>query len=333
MRCSSVSEEPAVRSSMTVLAFQNAFAGAAAGASADMIVYGLDSYKVMKQGNRLNFQFSTIFRGIFGSALTGAAPSFGLFFAFYSPTKLLMEECLMRSYSTTAAATDAVDSSGSKNISVLPSMVASLVGGVPASLVAVPADVVKKEMMLKAATNGTHGNSFLNTTRYIARSAGVQGLFTGWRVNLLRDIPFAGIKMTLYDVVTSVYLRYLRPFVISTSNSMGMIAGAGVVADASVDTRNSPLSPMESASVGFASGAVTGVVTCPLDVVNTRIKSGEFPPNHGIIRTHVDIIKLRGNENGGVSALFRGVMPRIGVIGIGSTAFWYFYAVFHRLVQ
>jgi hypothetical protein len=278
--------------SMSAIVFQNGFAGASAGASSELIVYGLDSYKVMKQSGGA-FQFSRIFRGMFASALTGAAPSFGLFFACYSPTKRAMEDMMMRY------------SGDPEKISIIPPIVASLAGGIPASLIAVPADVVKKEMIL---SSGAHTSSFLSTCVHVIRTAGMSGLFKGWQVNLLRDIPFAGIKMTLFDVMCNLY----RHHVLSSSH-------------------NTPLSAYENAGIGFASGAVTGVLTCPMDVVNTRIKSGEFPASRGILRTHMDIINMK--ENGGVRALFRGVLPRLGVIGIGSTAFWYFYAVYHRFSQ
>jgi len=282
-------------SSVTLIALQNGFAGAAAGMSAEMIVYGLDSYKVMKQSKQSTFQVSRIFRGVFASALTGAVPSFGLFFAIYAPTKHGMEKVIQRTGTSNSA----------DIISVVPSIVASFIGGIPASLVAIPADVVKKEMMLGS---GGHVTSFLSTVKHITRSNGLKGLFAGWRVNILRDLPFAGIKMTLYDLMCDLYKRHIVSVPLST-----------------------PLNPYENAGVGFASGAVTGVVTCPMDVVNTRIKSGEFAATNGIIRTHVDIIKMK--ENGGVRALFRGVLPRIGVIGVGSTAFWYLYAIFHQFVR
>jgi solute carrier family 25 (mitochondrial S-adenosylmethionine transporter), member 26 len=275
--------------SMYAISFHNAFAGAAAGASADMIVYGLDSYKVMRQtGGKL--KFSRIFRGMIASALTGAAPSFGLFFACYSPTKRAMEDMMMR-YSDDA------------KISPIPPIVASLVGGIPASVALVPADTVKKEMLLGT---GAHTSSFLSTCVHIIRTSGMSGLFKGWQSNLImRDIPFSMIKMTLFDVMCNLY----RHHVLSSSH-------------------NTPLSAYESVSIGFVAGAVTGVLTSPMDVVNTRIKSGEFPASRGILRIQLDIVRMK--DNGGVIALYRGVLPRIGVISIGSTAFWSFYEVYHR---
>lgn len=136
---------------------------------------------------------------------------------------------------------------------MLPAMVASLVGGIPASLVAVPADVVKKEMML---SSGAHASSALHTYRHLVSTRGSKGLLTGWKVNLIKDIPFAAIKVTLFDVLSSAYKKY------------GLAH-----ADAPADVE---LSPLESAAVGSLTGVVTGVLTCPMDVVNTRIKSGEF---------------------------------------------------------
>lgn len=275
-------------------AISHAFAGANAGATADILLYGLDSYKVMMQSQSGEFKFSRIFRGIFASAFIGSAPSLCVFFGLYTPTKSLLEN-LMK------------DEKGkNKSISVIPSIVASLIAGVPASLVAVPSDVVKKEMMLGS---GKHVSSAVATYKHVYSHHGVRGLFIGWEVNLMKDIPFAGIKMALYDLFCKIYVHYVIPHRDS----------------------NPVLTPVENAIIGFASGSITGIVTCPLDVVNTRIKSGEFPADNGIIKTHMDIVRLK--EHGGISALFRGVVPRVITIGVGSTVFWWTYALYNRVMM
>ena len=281
-------------------AFSHAFAGANAGATADMLVYGLDSYKVMMQSQSGQFKMSRIFRGVFASAFLGSAPSLFVFFGLYTPTKALLESLLRDKASSITK---------EKSISILPPIIASIIAGVPASLVAVPSDVVKKEMMLGS---GNHISSAIDTYKHVFKIHGLRGLFIGWEVNLMKDIPFAGIKMTLYDLFCNIYIKYV------TNHE---------------DKNNHILTPIENAVIGFTSGSITGIVTCPMDVVNTRIKSGEFPPDNGIIKTHIDILNLKQHNNGGIQALFRGAIPRVITIGIGSTAFWWSYAMYNQFMM
>jgi hypothetical protein len=79
---------------------------------------------------------------------------------------------------------------------------------------------------------------------------------------------------------------------------------------------NSQLSFIDYGFIGFGSGAMTAVLTNPLDCVNTRIKSGELRQS-GIIQAHYEII-----QRDGWKALFRGIIPRIFVISCGSSVFW-----------
>jgi solute carrier family 25 S-adenosylmethionine transporter 26 len=68
--------------------------------------------------------------------------------------------------------------------------------------------------------------------------------------------------------------------------------------------------------MGFLSGILTAVVTCPIDCVNTRIKSGELSTS-SMIGAHMEIVRKNG-----AAALFRGVLPRCVIIGFGSMVFW-----------
>jgi hypothetical protein len=68
---------------------------------------------------------------------------------------------------------------------------------------------------------------------------GPRGFFLGTSANLVKDLPFAALKMTLYETATSMYLRM----------------------QGEVEARQ--LTPPEAALVGFASGSATGIITCP----------------------------------------------------------------------
>ena len=125
----------------------------------------------------------------------------------------------------------------------------------------------------------------------------------------MKDVPFAGLKMSIYEGVARVYLRYSR---------------------SSVDTTNlgaDALTSVEAAVVGFGAGCVTSVITTPLDNVNTRIKSGELA-EFGIIKAHMEIVKRSG-----AYGLFRGLIPRTLTIGFGSTLFWYIFTFSKELIS
>jgi solute carrier family 25 S-adenosylmethionine transporter 26 len=256
--------------------FVQSSSGALAGITADMVFYGLDSYKVMKQAGE-KFQMRRLFRGMVPVAILGSGPSFALFFGVYSFAKDKLER-----------------STGDSKTSVL---IASILGGIPSSLVAVPADLLKKRIVLE-----TTERSWLAVSREIINKEGAKGMFLGWQANMLKDLPFAAIKMTLYEGCKSLYLTFRAKYWRQTS---------GV--DSTNDTN---LSLPEYGVVGFASGAATAVLTTPLDCVNTRIKSGELR-EFGVIRGHFEIIKRDGWK-----ALFRGLGPRTIIISLGSSVFW-----------
>ncbi|KAJ1433171.1 hypothetical protein B484DRAFT_447398 [Ochromonadaceae sp. CCMP2298] len=123
--------------------------------------------------------------------------------------------------------------------------------------------------------------------------------------------------MTLYEGMARAYLslKGRRRDALKVSSGSGIISSSEEV-----------LNAVEAGAVGLASGVVTAVATCPLDVVNTRIKSGEI--DLGIIPAHLHIIRQDG-----ASALFRGLIPRAVIMGAGATVFWYLQATVMAQLQ
>lgn len=297
--------------------------GAFAGISTDLIFYGLDSYKVMKQASSApgqnggaKIKFSKLFQGVLPIAVIGSGPSFGVFFAGYG---------IMR---------DILQNSGvSDSMAVLAS---SLVNAVPSSIVAVPADVVKKQMLLSSSQHsgsepiGTEVKKPKITVRSIVHSVyrqhGVRGFFLGWQANMLKDIPFAAIKMSLYESIARIYLRYVVFHDYNKAKSLSQKEGSEK-SNASTEghhhehLNSDMLNKTDAAIVGFISGAITAVLTNPLDCANTRIKSGELS-HFSLVQAHREIVRKDG-----AMALFRGLLPRTVIIGFGSTVFWFFYAL------
>jgi solute carrier family 25 (mitochondrial S-adenosylmethionine transporter), member 26 len=247
---------------------REAATGALAGIGTDFIFYGLDSYKIQKQGGNGKVKFSRLWKGIVPVLLTGTGPSFAAFFGIYAP----MKDYLTATY---------------PDFHVTGCTLASVAAGASSSIIGGPGDVIKKRVIL-----GVDGSAS-ECVRSILASSGVRGLFIGWHANMIKDVPFAAIKLGLYEGLSVAYLKHFKN-----------------------ETHIRPLDTVESAAVGLLSGAATGVVTTPLDVINTLIKSGEVG-NVSLIRAFVEV-----KGRWGVAALFRGVGPRTFIMGFGSTVFW-----------
>lgn len=243
--------------------------GAAAGIVADTVLYAIDSAKVRSQHKATASlsaagNVSILFRGLGPTILLGSVPVFGSFFLFYAPIRVKLQE---HDYDY-----------------LLP--LASAMCAAPATVIGVPADVLKKRLVL-----GVDPNVRTAIARVTAEQ-GVKGLFAGWHVNLVRDLPFTGAKIGLYEwFVYEWKMFYNYPI-------------------------HQPITPVGAAACGVTSGVACAILTCPLDVINTRIKSGSTVTN-SIFRVGRDILKHEG-----VAALFHGVVLRSFVLGVGSSIFW-----------
>ena len=131
--------------------------------------------------------------------------------------------------------------------------------------------------------------------RSVYRQYGLKGFFQGWKANVIKDIPFAALKMSLYEAMATLCLSF---------------------------TKQDTMRPNETILVGFVSGAATAVMTNPLDTINSRIKAGA---------TSSTSILTAGREiylSEGLVAFANGVLPRIFIFGFGSGFFW---SVFHNV--
>jgi Mitochondrial carrier protein len=84
---------------------------------------------------------------------------------------------------------------------------------------------------------------------------------------------------------------------------------------------NNKISYVGASICGTASGVSCAILTCPLDVVNNRIKAADSSSglhSSASIRT----VARETLQKEGVRALFRGVLMRSIVLGIGSSIFW-----------
>ena len=122
-----------------------------------------------------------------------------------------------------------------------------------------------------------------------------------WRVNLVKDVPLAALKMSLYEGSMKVYA-------------------------ALTETTTDRLSPSERAIIGFVAGASSALFICPIDVINTHIKA-KLVKDMGIRECAVHIAKTKG-----LMTFYRGAVPSMLSLGIGSSVFWGIHAHVGRLL-
>ena len=164
--------------------------GGIAGTSVDVALFPLDTIKTRLQSSAGFIKsggFSGIYKGL-SAAAAGSAPGAALFFSTYEMTKQRLQR--LESVKLPDPAVH---------------MLAASCGETAACLVRVPTEVVKQRMQAGLST------SAINTmTSIIAKEGGVPGLYRGFGITIMREIPFSFIQFPLYEfmkVYRSVYFK------------------------------------------------------------------------------------------------------------------------------
>jgi len=158
-------------------------------------------------------------------------------------------------------------------------------GEVAACIIRVPTENVKQRMQV--GQSGT----FKSTCRAVMQENGFATFYRGYFTTVLRDSPFAMIQFPIWEFMKSY--------------------GASI--------KGSELNAFEVSLCGALAGSSTGALTCPLDVVKTRIILGTDA--EGIAYNGFRDVCRRMYAEGGVSTFFTGVIPRTSMIGIGGFVF------------
>ena len=109
------------------------------------------------------------------------------------------------------------------------------------SIVLVPAEVLK--CRLQAGTI----DGLLSGIKKIVAEEGVAGLFSGYYATLVRDVPYTMLELGLYENIKVAIRKYQK---------------------------RQDLSQNEELSAAAITGAVTGYLTTPLDLVKTQLMTG-----------------------------------------------------------
>ncbi|KAL6576047.1 S-adenosylmethionine carrier 1, chloroplastic/mitochondrial [Orobanche hederae] len=265
--------------------FEGAIAGATAGVVVETALYPIDTIKTRLQAARgggkiilkglysglagnlagvlpySNDQFSNMV-GIFQCSLDASA----VFVGVYEPAK----QKLLRIFP--------------ENLSAVAHLTAGAFGGLAASCIRVPTEVVKQRMQTGQFASAP------DALRLIVSKEGFKGLYAGYGSFLLRDLPFDAIQFCIYEQLRIGYKLAAKR----------------------------DLNDPENAVIGAFAGALTGAITTPLDVIKTRLMvQGSGNQYKGIINCVQTIVREEGP-----AALLKGIGPRVLWIGIGGSIFF-----------
>lgn len=224
-------------------------AGGIGGTTGDMLMHSLDTVKTRQQGDphmpprytSMSSTYSTIFRqeGVVRGLYSGVTPalmgSFPGTVIFFGTYEWSKREMLDYGMMPSAAY-----------------FAAGFLADLAASVVYVPSEVLKTRLQLQGRHNNpffTSGYNYRSTwdaAKTIIRTEGIQALFYGYKATLARDLPFSALQFAFYEEEQRIAKKWCG----------GPEIGLG----------------LEILTASTA-GGMAGTITCPLDVVKTRIQT------------------------------------------------------------
>lgn len=216
----------------------------------DMLMHSLDTVKTRQQGDphmppkytNMGNTYYTIWRqeGVRRGLYGGVAPAFlgsftgtVIFFGCYEWSKRTM-----------------IDHGMTPSVAYL---LSGFAADLAASPLYVPTEVLKTRLQLQGRHNnpfffsGFNYRSTAHALRTIIRTEGVRELFSGYKATLCRDLPFSALQFMFYEQEQKLAKQWVGP-----GKDIGL--------------------PLELIT-GASAGGLAGVITCPMDVVKTRIQT------------------------------------------------------------
>lgn len=266
----------------------DAVAGAMGGLCADAVLHPVDTVKSKLQAQRgPPWMYHSMTHALQRVATVegvrrGLYAGFGAVLAGTIPTNAIM-------FGVYKSVMRAAESSVDEQYVPVVDMAAGAFGEACALITYVPAEVVAKRMQVSYGSGPARNyHSAAHAFRVIHRTEGVAGLYTGLLPTLLRDVPFTAVQFAMFFGIK----RYIT------------------------QSGEKDLTNYQAAGLGCAVGAVAAIATNPCDVVKTRMQvqeTGATRKYRGVIHCFRTIVREEG-----VSALARGVGPRVMWVAPGS---------------
>lgn len=229
-------------------------AGGIGGTTGDLLMHSIDTVKTRQQGDpnippkytSLSSSYSTIFRqeglrrGLYGGVTPAFLGSFPGTIIFFGTYEYTKRHM--------------IDAGVHHSLAYL---AGGFLADLAASVVYVPSEVLKTRLQLQGRYNnpffssGYNYRSTMDAARTIIRYEGLSALFYGYKATIFRDLPFSALQFAFYEQEQ----KWAKALVGSRDIGLGLEILTGATA-----------------------GGMAGVITCPLDVVKTRIQTQVNPP-------------------------------------------------------
>ncbi|KAL1869220.1 hypothetical protein Plec18167_007886 [Paecilomyces lecythidis] len=231
-------------------------AGGIGGTTGDMLMHTLDTVKTRQQGDpnfppkyaSMSSSFRTILReeGVRG-LYSGVTPAF---FGSFPGTLIFfgVYEFSKRHM---------LDAGINPSVTYL---TGGFLADLAASIIYVPSEVLKTRLQLQGRYNNPYFRSGYNyrstrdALRTIVRQEGFSALFYGYKATIFRDLPFSALQFAFYEQE--------RKLAQDWSGTKDLNLGLEIL-------------------TATTAGGMAGVITCPMDVVKTRIQTQVNTPSSG----------------------------------------------------
>jgi hypothetical protein len=224
-------------------------AGGIGGTTGDMLMHSLDTVKTRQQGDphlppkytSMGNSYYTILRqegvrrGLYGGVAPAFLGSFGGTVIFFGCYEWSKRFLVDQGITPTVAY-----------------FASGFIADLAASPLYVPTEVLKTRLQLQGRYNNPYffsGYNYRGTfhaLRTIYQKEGFRELFSGYKATLFRDLPFSALQFAFYEQEQKLAKSWMG------SKDIGL--------------------PLEILT-GASAGGMAGVLTCPMDVVKTRIQT------------------------------------------------------------
>jgi hypothetical protein len=252
---------------------------------------------------------SKLYKG-FGAVAAGTIPGHALYFSGYEWSKHALRSYTHHSDSGTIK---------SKWHEISGHLMAGFMADIAGALAWTPQDVIKQRMQAQRHTptpqsgSAAAGSSVMYTSswqtcRSILREDGFRGLYRGFGAGLLTFGPYVSIYFMLYE--------QWKLAVREQSNWFG-------ISNPYYGLQHPPAHVYWTGAA--LSGAISASMTCPLDVIKTRIQTSRRNDHQGMqYRNAWHALKVILKEEG-LSAFFQGLKPRALWMASGTAITMMFY--------
>ena len=182
---------------------------------------------------------------------------------------------------------------------------ASIAGAVFAAAIGVPMELLKHRLQLGTEAYRTPARALASTLS----EDGVRGLWIGFGSTLARNVPYNACNFGLFELLVGQLRRHAKSL---SPDGCSLLAGA-------------------------VAGALTALVTTPMDLVNTRLQTqavGADLVTDGAVATNfsgpIDCLVQVARVEGGVPALFQGARIRVAQYAPSALVFFWVYSWIKR---